>query len=49
MSLTVVLGPIARLFTRQMYFFIQLRSYCDIRGMVYLSHLKEFYMNENFG
>ena len=24
MSLTVVLGPIARLFTRQMYFFIQL-------------------------
>ena len=28
-SLTVALGPIARLFTRQMYFFIQLRHSSD--------------------
>ena len=42
-SLTVALGPIARLFTRQMYFFIQLRHWwADVLNR---SHLKEFYMN----
>ena len=38
-SLTVAFGPVARLFTRQMYCFIQLRSH----GMTCLSRPKGFY------
>ena len=38
-SLSLALGPIARLFNRQIYFSFN----CDILGMMYLLQLKEFY------
>ena len=44
-SLSCAIGPIARLFTRQMYFLFK----CERHGMTCFMHQKEFCTSSNFG